>query len=448
MSALIQSPPGLRCAVLAALAMLCAVPTVAGEKQCSIHPITYKGWSAQEIRNEWVALTIVPRLGGRLMQVTFGAHDYLFVNKAYEGRYLPPIEPNAPPRWYNYGGDKIWPLPEGRKDPQHWPGPIADALDDGDYAFSILSQGSVCKARLDGPPELRTGLQYSREISLAADSPQISFHAVMKNASAHPIEWSLQSVTQYNTADLSGQKASTEIWAFTVANEKSSYPGGFIVRSGNAPPPGLSIKNGLIALNYDFVEYELWFDTQGGWLTIADDATRYAMVERFRVQKEKSYPGKATVIFYTNGSEPPDADLYYMEAEVNGPLVSLQPDEAYAMDTEWYPTRAGKDVLGVSDAGVIAEHLRIVGSPESLKLTGMFGVFFEGKIVARFLDKDGKTISEKTLRTATPRELLKLGEKISIPKGTSRVALNLVDSQTRERGLLEEISAAPGGVGD
>lgn len=153
MSALIQSPPGLRSAVLAALAMLCAVPTVAGEKQCSIHLITHKGWSAQEIRNERVALTIVPRLGGRLMQVSFGTHDYLFVNKAYEGRYLPPIEPNAPPRWYSYGG-KIWPLPEGRKDPQHWLGPIADALDDGDYAFSILSQGSECKARPDGPIHL------------------------------------------------------------------------------------------------------------------------------------------------------------------------------------------------------------------------------------------------------------------------------------------------------
>jgi len=435
-------------AAVFAVAMLCALPAAARERRCSIHPMNYKGWSAQEIRNAWVTLTIVPRLGGRLMQVAFGPHTYLFVNKAYEGKYLPPVEPGAPARWYNYGGDKIWPLPEGKKDPQHWPGPMADALDDGDYAFSILVQGSVCKVRLDGPPDLKTGLQYSREITLQADSPEISFHAVMKNAAAHPIEWSLQSVTQYNTADATGRSASGEIWAITPANAQTQYPGGYFVRSGDAPPPGLSVKNGLIALNYGFVEYELWFDTQEGWLMIADSATQYAMVERFRVQRDKEYPGEATVIFYTNGSEPPDDDLYYMEAEINSPMVRLQPGETYAMDTKWYPTRVGKDVLSVTDAGAIAEHLRMSNVADGWKLTGAFGVFFEGKLMARFLSKDGKTLSERTLKIANPLEFLKLAEKISIPKRTSRVALYLIDAQSRERGLLEEVAVAPGGTGD
>src|ERR1700740_548445 len=158
-------------ALLLALTVFCTVPACTQGKQCGIRPTNYKGWDAQEIRNEWVRLTIVPRLGGRLMQVAFGPHEYLFVNKEYEGKYLPPLEPDAPAKWYNYGGDKIWPLPEGRHDDQHWPGPMADALDDGDYAFSIVSQETACRVRLDGPPDLRTGLQYSREISLQADSP-------------------------------------------------------------------------------------------------------------------------------------------------------------------------------------------------------------------------------------------------------------------------------------
>lgn len=32
---------------------------------------------------------------------------------------------------FNYGGDKLWPLPEGTQDEQHWAGPLSDALDDG-----------------------------------------------------------------------------------------------------------------------------------------------------------------------------------------------------------------------------------------------------------------------------------------------------------------------------
>src|SRR5690242_20870416 len=83
-------------------------------------------------------------------------------------------------------------------------------------------------------------------------------------------------------------------------------PGGYFVRSGKGTPPGLNIENGLVALNYRFVESELWFDTQRGWLAVVDAAAQYAMVERFRVQNGKEYPGKATAIFYTNGGEAPD----------------------------------------------------------------------------------------------------------------------------------------------
>jgi hypothetical protein len=436
------------CSFLPALLVLFVVPIVAQEHQCTVHPVSYRGWDAQEVRNEWVTLTFVPRLGGRLIQVTFGPHSYLFVNKAYEGKYLLPIPPSASAKWYNYGGDKLWPLPEGRHDEQHWPGPIADQLDDGDYAFSVLSQGTVCKVRLDGPPDPQTGLQYSRDITLQADSPKIAFHAVMKNASAHPIEWSVQSVTQYNTADPVGHKASTEIWAFTAANENSSYPGGYFVRAGNAPPSGLSVKNGLVALNYCFVENELWFDTQGGWLAIVDAASQFAMVEQFIAQKDKEYPGKATVIFYTNGSEPPDADLYYMEAEVNSPIVRLQPGETYAMDTAWYPSRAGSDLYGVTDVGVISKHLRISDASGGHELTGTFGVFFAGKLVAKFLDKRGNTLSETASKGATPQESITLSEKVTIPRGTTRVAICLIDSQHRELGILDQVAVAPGETDD
>lgn len=437
-----------RSAALSAAAMLCAVPCHAQATQCNVRPTDYKGWAAQEVRNEWVTLTFVPQLGGRLMQVTFGPHSYLFVNPQYEGKYLPPLDPGAPRKWYNYGGDKIWPLPEGEQDEHHWPGPLADPLDDGDYKFSVLSQGSKCKVRLDGPADPRTGLQYSREISLEADSPVIFFHAVMKNASARPIEWSVQSVTQYNTAALSGHEASAMIWGFMAVSERSNYSGGYFVQSGNAPPPGLGLQNGLVQLNYHFVENELWFDTKGGWLAVADDATQYAMVERFPLAEGKEYPGKATIIFYTNGpSEPPEEALYYMEAEINSPIARLQPGETYAMDTAWYPTRAGKAFLGATEAGVIAEHLHLSNEPER-KIMGAFGVFFSGKIVARSFDKTGRTIAEKSVRFVTPLESAKVEEKFRIPRGTTRIAIHLIDVQGNDRGVLDEVSLASGGTGE
>jgi hypothetical protein len=51
--------------------------------------------------------------------------------------------------------------PEGRDEEQHWPGPVSDVLDDGEYKLSIVEQGQTCTVRLEGPADTRTGLQYS-----------------------------------------------------------------------------------------------------------------------------------------------------------------------------------------------------------------------------------------------------------------------------------------------
>ncbi len=85
---------------------------------CAVQPVDYKGWHAQQLSNRWVQLVVLPQNGGRLIQVTFAGHPYLFVNPKFAGKYLPPSSSD----WFNYGGDKIWLLPEGNNDEQHWVG--------------------------------------------------------------------------------------------------------------------------------------------------------------------------------------------------------------------------------------------------------------------------------------------------------------------------------------
>jgi hypothetical protein len=68
-----------------------------------------------------------------------------------------------------------------------------------------------------------------------------------------------------------------------------------------------------------------------------DGATKYTMVERFRFQRGADYPGQATVIFFTTGqnrrnappADPPRAPVHYMKAELNSPMVRLEPSESY-----------------------------------------------------------------------------------------------------------------------
>src|SRR5208283_4586569 len=150
-----------------------ALPPAESPKGCQVRAVDYEGWKAEDLFNEWVHVIIVPQFGGRVMQVKFGEHDYLFVNPRYKGQYIPPAAAAKTAHWINYGGDKLWPLPEGQGDAEHWPGPVSDVLDDGEYSFRIVSEKTACTVRLEGPPDLSTGLQYSREIAIGTSSPEI-----------------------------------------------------------------------------------------------------------------------------------------------------------------------------------------------------------------------------------------------------------------------------------
>src|SRR5271166_4239863 len=352
-----------------ALAQAKAEPGQPGSP-CRVEPTNYKGWNAQELSNHWLKLEVVPQNGGRLMQVIFNGHPFLFVNSKYEGKYLPP----DPSHWFNYGGDKIWLLPEGNDDEQHWVG-NSDLLDDGPFTFRKVSEGQQCGIELTGPADPQTGIQFLRTIRLDADSPRIRFHATMKNVTGHTLEWSMQSVSQYNTSDPSSASGfNHDFWTFTPANPSSSYLNRYHVRFGPAQNSAVSVRDdGFFAVHYVHMAAELWLDSTEGWLAVVDGGSKYAMVERFQFDEHKPYPGKASVIFWTNGpetrlskegilslSDDADAAPYYLEAEINSPMCRLRPGESCDLDTEWFPTRAGNEFHGAKDAGIVIRPLQSV----------------------------------------------------------------------------------------
>jgi len=419
---------------------------------CKVEPVNYKGWEAQQVSNPWVKLIFVPQNGGRLMQVVFDEHPFLFVNPTYAGKYFPPSHN----QWFNYGGDKLWVLPEGDDDEQHWVG-NSDVLDDSPYVFRFISQGPACEVSLTGPADPLTGLQFTRTIHLDADSPRIRFHAVFANASGHPIEWSVQSVTQYDTADAKDPlHHNKELWGYSSANPASAYLNRYHVRFGPAENSAAKIReDGIFSLHYAPLAAELWLDSKDGWLAVVDGASQYAMVERFRYDDTKPYPGKASVIFWTNGQqlrqaadgtvtfgrpdkEPPP---FYMEAELNSPMVKLYPGESYSFDTEWFPTRGDSSFQSVKDPGVILKPLRAIegGDGEKIDITGTFGVFFPGQLVAYFYSSRGSTMGTQPVVAVDPRKVVSLQSSVAFGGHPGRISLHLIDTNGLDRGSLGEV---------
>ncbi|HMJ61424.1 MAG TPA: hypothetical protein VK493_06650 [Bryobacteraceae bacterium] len=432
------------------LAALLAItlPALAAPEACQVDNIDDLGWKAVRMTNAWVKLTIVPQLGGRLMQVTFGDHDYLFVNQQLKGQSFSPEVSAAQKRWFNYGGDKIWPMPEGSGDEQHWPGAEGAVLDSGAFTSQVLSKGETCSVRLTGPTDPFIGQQYIRDIRIGSDSPAISFHAVMKNTSGYPQEWSEQSVSQYNTADAANPaQPNQDFWAFTPVNPQSAYLNSYHVRTGMASSSGYSIRDGLFAVHSSEAGGEVWIDSPSEWLAVVDGSTRFAMVERFRYVRGAEYPGKATVIVYTTGTgrrgpQPPaesaHAAIHYMEAELNSPLIRLEPGESYAMDTEWLPARMGSELVDVTYAGTIGRPLTVMSGPSGLTLAGEFGVFFAGQLEARFYDQQGARLGTAKVQDVTPLEMVSLQQTVPAPAETARVSVHLIDRSGLDRGPLGE----------
>ncbi len=396
------------------------------------------------------------------------------MNPEFKGKYIPP--PDDPKgKWFNYGGDKIWPMPEGDEDADHWPGPIADQLDDGTYSLTATfiqeepdatgKPRHTCTVRLEGPSDKRTGLQYRRDIWIAEGSPEIHFRAVMTNASDHPIRWSMQSVSQYDTADASNLATyNKNFWAFTPVNPQSGYFTQFQVRDGLANDPSFSVKDDRFRLHWLPLQNEVWLDSTAGWIAVVDRSSHFAMIERFLYHPDGNYPGKATLIFYKNGpsfglndkglpalhGEPGD-DPFYMEAELNSPIVPLAPGESYKMDTTWSPTRAGDAFASVSAVGLVDTPLALSVDGSHAQLSGVFGVFESGDLTAWYFgglsSADGRANSEK-LASARPDELVTLKNEIHIPPGTTRVEIHLLARNGSDLGSLGEVNvgAANGGA--
>jgi hypothetical protein len=102
-------------------------------------------------------------------------------------------------------------------------------------------------------------------------------------------------------------------------------------------------------------------------------------------------------------------------------------------------------LVGVTDAGVIGREFAALPVEGRLRLTGFFGVFYSGRLVARIYDARGVALKPLEVGPADPLEAVALDKTIPAPPETDRVSLHLVDERGLDRGSLGEVKVAKGG---
>jgi len=416
---------------------------------------TYRGWKTLELNNSVIKVQIVPDIGGRVIQFSLDDFEYMWVNDALAGKTSPETGLAPDGSWLNYGGEKLWPAPQGWGSEDHWPGPPDAVLDGMPHEAKILKD--VAAVQLTSQDDKRSGIRFSRIIKIFEDSTRVSIDATMKNIDTRPRRWGIWSNAQPNAANARGNGPNDKTNVYCPINPKSIFPRGYGVQFGLANNPQFKpdYNRGLMRVHSERLVGKVGLDSHAGWLATVDGTAGYVFVQRFTFHPDKPYPhnssvavwlqGKGTIVAWNKMMQMPDdpaENPYLVECEVLSPLAGLSPGESYSFHYDWYAAKIGGDypVLACTDAGVTCEPFtaEIAARPPEkagkLALCGRFGVFHKGSVGIAFLDASGKKIGQsRAMVIVDPRKELVLSASklsaIDVPQGAATAVILVIDTK-------------------
>lgn len=423
----------------------------------------YQGWATLGLSNGLIELQLLPEIGGRIIQFKLAGTEFLWANGQLGGRLPLSSGLAADGTWFNCGGDKLWPAPQGWDNDQQWPGPPDAVLDGQPYVVEKLpSQAGVIAVRLTSREDLRSGIQFLRVIRVFEGSTRVSFDATMKNVDQKPRSWGIWAHTQLKAARADGAGPNLLLQAWCPLNPNSRFAKGYSVTFGAPANPAFQpeAKRGLMRVQYQYRVGKIGLDSDAGWVATVNGENGTVFVQRFRFEPGKAYPDGASVEFWLNGAGQIHAynkemvmstnaaeNPYVLESEILSPLAQLRPGQSYTWHYDWYAASVGGNfpISHCSDLGVVSAPLRVETASGQLRLKGRFGVFVPGCVRAEFRDGTGRTLAKADLpQKASPLEALVLDQEVQAPRGATVIKLLLVGSNGKSLGELGEAKLRDG----
>ena len=416
----------------------------------------YNGWNVYRLTNGLITLDIAPELGGRAIQLQLGGQEYFFVNRDLVGKVLPPEQNNLKAGWANYGGDKVWPGPEGWANDDEWPSIPYYVLDGSRWDAEVLTNHSgEVTLRVTSPKDPRSGVQFVRTFHVYAGTTRVKVEQVMRNISQRQIRWGIWHLIQNDAADARDpSKPNPELYMYLPLNSKSMFPEGYYKPYGDARHPSYQvIDNGrMLRIHYLYRVGKVAADSNAGWYAIVNGQREICLVENFKYFPGMEYPDNASVESWNDGpgtisrgpfdqvlENDPKKTPYFFESEVLSPYATLDPGEEYSFPVTWSPTRAPNPIQDAVWAGAISGRLSAKTEDERVTLKGVFGVYVPGTLEAVFYGKFGEELKHAKLLDVDPREVARLDKTVSLPADTYRVSILVRDVAGENHGFLGNV---------
>ncbi len=421
----------------------------------------YMGWNAFRLTNGLITLYVTPDIGGRAIQVQLGDQEYFFVNQELAGKALPAEQNNLKTGWANYGGDKVWPGPEGWMSDEEWPSVPYHILDGSKWdAEAVSNTASEVSVRVTSPEDPWTGIQLIRTYHVYAGTTRIKVDQTMRNISRRQVRWGLWHLVQHDAADAGDRsKPNPELYMYVPLNRHSIYPEGYYKIFGDAKHPSYElVDNGrMLRIRYLYRVGKIGADSNAGWYAVVNGQKNICLIENFQFFPGKEYPDGSSVESWNDGPgtisrgpfdqvlpDDPKKTPYFFESEVLSPYATLEPGEEYSFPIYWSPTRAPNPIREAVWAGAVSESLAATLGDAGATLKGVFGVFVPGTLEAVFYSSVGEELSRLTLQAVDPREVVRLEKSIPVPPGAFRVSIRVLDSDGENHGYLGNVILLPG----
>ncbi len=421
----------------------------------------YKGWKVYLLTNGIIKLYIAPEIGGRAIQLQLGGESYFFVNPELAGKVLPESQNNLKSGWANYGGDKVWPAPEGWMNDAEWPSIPYYILDGSRFQSKIVKQTpQEVAVRVTSPPDPRTGVQFVRTFHVYAGTTRVQVDQVMRNISRRRIRWGIWHLIQNDASDLHDpSKPNPDLYVYVPINPHSRFRRGFYNPYGDVRNPSYqAIDNGkMLRIHYRYQVGKVAADSSAGWYAVENGQKNISLLETFKYFPNKPYPDDASVESWNDGpgtisrgsffqtlTNNPAETPYFLETEVISPYATLDPGQQYEFTVHWAPTRSPNPIRNAVWAGVISQPFSARVSGDQIALKGVFGVFVPGSLEAVFYGAVGQELTRTTLQPVDPRKIVRLDQSVPLPAKAFRVSLRVMDAQGRNCGFLGNVILQPG----
>jgi hypothetical protein len=417
----------------------------------------YRGWNVYHLTNGLISLFVAPDLGGRAIQLQLGDQEYFFVNADLAGKVLPAEQNSVKAGWANYGGDKVWPSPEGWMSESEWPSVPYYVLDGSKFDSEVTSNdASEVAVRVTSPKDSRSGVQFLRTFHVYAGVTRIKVEQVMRNISRRRIRWGIWHLIQHDGADVRDpSKPNPELYMYLPLNPHSMFPQGYCKLYGDARHPSYHVLHGghMLRIHYLYRVGKIAADSNRGWYAVVNGQKNTGLVETFKYFTEAEYPDDASIEAWNNGpgtisrgpfdqtlEGDPKQTPYLLESEVLSPYAQLDPGEEYSFPVHWAATRLPNPVRDAVWAGAISEPLSGKQDNGRVSLKGVFGVFYVGTLEAAFYSVMGEELGHETLQAVDPREVVRLEESVLAPPGTFRVSVLVRDAAGENCGFLGNVT--------